>query len=231
MSFFRHAIPTTSTIIKNLIGWWKLGDSQTSAASSFNNNNITLVNSPTINLNNSLSFNGSTQYGSVAIDLSLYNKITLCFWLNVTNYINTARVGIEYSTDYNSTDGFVVTIDNSSGTISASMHSVANGFYQLQPYIRMPVNETHFYSIIFDRTTGTAQGVFLYIDGNLQTPTTLPSPILGNLGTSTFNNYTLYIMSRGGANSFGNGSLNDLRIYSGSLTQEEIKILYNLGPK
>jgi hypothetical protein len=237
MSFFRHAIPTTSTIIKNLIGWWKLGDSQTSAKSSFNNNNITLTNSPTINLNNSLSFNGSTQYGSVAIDLSLYNKITLCFWLNVTSYLGSAsRVGLEYSENFNFSDGFAVFIDNTNSTIHASMHSVTNASYQLQPYTRMPFNETHFYSIIFDRTTGTNQGIFLYIDGNLQTPTDFPAPIFGNLGTSTFGNSNiLYLMARGNSGGspglFGSGALNDLRIYSGSLTQEEIKILYNLGPK
>lgn len=232
MSFFRHAIPATSTIIKNLIAWWKLGDSQTSAKSSFNNNDITLIGSPTINLNNSLLFNGSSQAGSVNIDLSLYNKITLCFWLNIGSYANTNRVGLEYSANYNSLDGFLVLIDSSpTAEIIPSMHSTNGaGGYQARNYSVMPANETHFYSIILDRTTGTSPGVFLYIDGNLQTPTATP-PILNDLGGTNFGNYPLYIMSRAGNSAWGLGELNDLRIYNGYLTQEEIKILYKLRAK
>lgn len=231
MSFFRHAIPTTSTIIKNLIGWWKLGDSQTSAKSSFNNNNITLTNSPTINLNNSLLFNAaSSQSGRVAINLSSYNKITLCFWLNVTSYDSNARVGLEYTADVNSTNGFLVLIDNSvAQEIRPSMHCTSPAGYQARYYARMPANETHFYSIIFDRTTGTLSGVSLYIDGNSQAATS--TPFTDNFNSTNFDNSTLFIMSRNETSSYGNGALNDLRIYSGSLTQEEIKILYNLGPK
>lgn len=226
MSFFRHAIPATSTIIKNLIAWWKLGDSQTSAVSSFNNNNITLTASPTINLDKSLLFNGSSQAGSVALDLSSYNKITLCFWLNVTSYVNANRIGMEYSTNYNSNDAFLVLIDTPASEFIPSMHASAG--YQEARYTRLPANETHFYSIIFDRTTGTSTGIFLYIDGNLQTAIATTTT---NLGGGNFGNYSLYIMSRNASSLWGLGELNDLRIYNGYLTQEEIKILYKLRAK
>ena len=38
-------------------------------------------------------------------------------------------------------------------------------------------------------------------------------------------------MSRAGNSAWGLGELNDLRIYNGYLTQEEIKILYKLRAK
>lgn len=175
-------------------------------------------------------FNGTDQslQSASAIDLSTYNKISIVFWLWWDAFANDDKFAGEFSDNYNSNDAFLMDPDAPLGSAwSLFMHSVTGAVYNGGYFPRPSAGAWHQYVLLLDRTTGTALGVTVYLDGALQTVTQTES----GSQTGNFGSYTLNLMSRNNASLFGAGRMAELAIYGGILlSQTEATSLQTLCP-
>ena len=224
------AVAASSEITTGMLAWWKLNDSSGSTGvDSIGTNTLTLIGSPTWNGSTNLAFNGTSQAGTAAIDLSGQTVITLTFWLNWTTFSGNDDLAFEFTTNSNNRAGFVIDPNSSSsGTPFETTVSAAGSLYNGGKITRPSASAWHFYAVVIDRTTGTAISVIHYVDGSVVTTTQSNS---GNLGGGAFANSILCFMSRNGAELFGAGSLDDVRVYGRSLTSGEVSTLNANGAK
>ena len=87
----------------------------------------------------------------------------------------------------------------------------------------------HHYVMVMDRSPGggNVDQFRVYVDGRFTSGT-----VATNASTENFGNHTLYFMHRnasGVQTLFGNGQLDDVRIYNYVLTPEQIRMVYNGG--
>jgi hypothetical protein len=121
---FNHVV-----VNDGLAGYWKLDDGAGAVAADASGygRSATLVNSPTWDAAarpdhranpSSLAFNGTTQSGNAAVDLSGTNVVTLAFWLNWAAYANDDKLAFEFGNSpsgFNGlTTGFIVNPNSSS---------------------------------------------------------------------------------------------------------------------
>ena len=197
-----------------LVGYWKFDETSgaTSTDSSGNGNNGTLVNGPSWvsgKVGGALSFNGTTQYVSVAdnTSLNLTNAITISFWLYQTsNYAPDGYIVTIYKNDMN---GYMPRINN--GTFDVAMagnyHRNSGGAARLNTWLLG--------TITYDGTTITN-----YINGVAVASSSF-------FATINASGSALIIGSRGGSTEFYTGLIDDIRIYSRALSAAEIMALYN----
>jgi hypothetical protein len=74
--------------------------------------------------------------------------------------------------------------------------------------------------------TGTAAGVYLYIDGKLYANTI---NVNNTVSASILNNITPYIGSRNNTVYYFNGTIDEVKVYNGALSQEQILVDMNRG--
>lgn len=222
---------SSSDVTSGLIFQWKFNDgSGSTAVDSVGSANIALVGSPTWNGTTNCSFNGTSQAGSAAANLSAYNIITVTFWLNWTTFANNDHLGLEYTASFDNKNAFLIDPNQSTTTKFQIIMSRNTGSLQWNAgtIIRPSAGVWHFYCIVLDRTTGTALGVKCYLDGASVTVTQTQS--IG-MNSTTFDNSTLYLMAENASTLFGAGTLDDLRIYSREITSGEVTTLFNNGAK
>lgn len=159
------------------------------------------------------SFNGTSDYGSVPLNLSGTRTITLGFGLTWTTFANNDALAMEFTANTNTAAGafYIDPNDSQTGsiacTLGASTTLCTNGFPR--PAAGVP----HRYDWALDRTATTVAGQIAgYLDG-------VPQPMTGYASQSTpvsdaFADDTLYLMSRAGSSLFGAGSLAWLTIHS-----------------
>lgn len=210
--------------------YWKFDDATGAVAvdSSGNNHTMTLLNSPTWQVaqncvvNGCLSFNGTNQNGSVALDLSSTNVITIAFWMKWNAFNNDDKLAFEFSNNFNkSATGFLIDPDeSSSGQFWVSVHGDAG--YNNAAFPRPSAGVWHHYAFILNKGTATAGEVTPYIDGKA---VSYKKSSYSATNANNFGNNTLFVMSRNGSSLFGAGSLDEVHIYPRALSATEIAAL------
>ncbi len=222
---YNAAVSATS----DLIDYWRLGEASGTALTdsvggrtATAQNGVTLgVASPlTLDPNTAAGFDGVNDSASAALNLSGTNKLTIEFWLNWTTFANDDKLALEFTSNFNNTNGGFLINPNSS--TSGGRFEVAvgrNGTRNNAYFTRPSAGAWHHYAIVLN--TGTLSGsqvITIYVDGKAVSVTKGSSGILAG----NFANSTLYFMSRGGSSLFGKGVFDELAIYDEALTATQI---------
>lgn len=168
-------------------------------------------------------FDGDEQYGktAAAIDLSGVNKLTLSFWLYWPSYATDSDVALEFSANYNTTNGgFVIVPNRSDGNFQVGL-SGATGLCRTY-FTRPSAAAWHNYVCLFDKSKSSQEVDSVYVDNST---VSLTYEVDSN-NSDNFANDTLYFMSRAGTSLFGTGRLCEVAIWPGVLLDAgEIKSL------
>jgi GH18 family chitinase len=221
---------TTISVSSGLAAYWALDDGTGSNAADSSGNGYTmaLIGSPTWQTSNSceingcLAFNGTTQAGSAsAINLSGTSVVTVAFWMKWNAFANDDHVAMEFSSNFNNvTTGFLILPDDSqSGLFQAGLKG--NAGYNQVTFARPSAGVWHHYAFIMNKANPAATEVIPYVDGQ---PVSYAKPTSAE-NTNAFASDTAFIMARNKSSAWGNGSLDDVRIYSRVLSASEIAAL------
>jgi hypothetical protein len=221
-------IPVTDP---DLLGWWRLdrGYGISALDWSGHGHNGTLVNGPQWvdgYDGSALKFDGINDYVNLGTPSELYlpQNYTYTAWFKVGKDIN-GDSGPQYLLCIGSRSDLVFGVEDGVGTngdLSLHYYDTAPGFHAVS------VGQTVWSSDQWHMVAGTkdsATGHKIYLDGQLK-----------NSDTNTNNdNYATTRMISIGARAwtghqFFNGTIDDVRIYSRALTQEEIKQVMRIDP-
>lgn len=197
----------------NFKGVWHTDDNaaSTTILASVGTNATNSVNTSTVTttgqIKSALNYvAANSNASSAATNLSANNVVTLSFWMNWTTNANDDHLAFEYTSNYNSANGFLVDWNASSGFFQFGYHNVAGG-YTTDHFTRPSAATWHLIHLVIDRST---QVNVAYVDGTLQTLTT-DTHTDGGANTN-FDNSTLYWMSRNAASLFASGTLDEVRL-------------------
>jgi PKD repeat protein len=172
----------------------------------------------------SIGFNGSSDSGSIPLDLSSTNKLTIEFWLKWNQYANNDSLAMEFTPNFNANSGGFLVDPNASqfgGTFGVAIGNTDNRNSVF--FARPSAGQWHHYALVIDTTASSAKVITPYVDG---VPVAIQQDSTGT-GQGAFANSTLYLMSRGGSALFGAGSLDQLAIYNQTLSAGAIVQHYN----
>ena len=178
-----------------------------------------------------LSFNGSNNALSVALNLTSYNKLSVSFWgVNTTNGSGD-NMFMEFTPNmFGATlGGFMIDPYSGGfpGTVEMACKStLAAGIFVDVTFPQPTAAVWNHWAVVYDYTiSGVGKIVAVYINGIAQTLTTRFGT--DTTTTGTFANSTLYVMSRGAASLWNTGYMQDIRMWSRTLTQSEVWQLYS----
>src|SRR5271157_1624270 len=213
------------------VGYWKFDDGAGTQAvdSSGNGHTATLVNGVGWvrgKIGDAVSANAARrQYVSIpAIDLSGTKAVTVTLWANRTYSTSGGHVLFEATRNYtNSITGFGFFPDDATcNGIQAALRG--NVGYTANCYNQPSSGVWHHLAVVFDKSQTGGDEVRFYVDGVLQTAN---RSLHASTNTNNFGNNPIYLFSRAGATEFNSGMIDDLRIYDGALTAEQIQQIYN----
>nr|WP_319392768.1 LamG-like jellyroll fold domain-containing protein [uncultured Desulfobacter sp.] len=174
--------------------------------------------------NNAFSFDGINDYIEIIDNdrLRLSNTdFTISVWLYETERNSSYNDALLVKRGYGQENGWFVGLHGMSASVAGTVHyQVSSGVDpNVHSISQVSLNDWHHVVATYDIAT---QKVKLYIDSELdRTQANIPSP---NANTDT--NLTIGSNSSIGAYFF-HGSIDDIRIYNRSLSEEEILELYN----
>jgi PKD repeat protein len=156
-------------------------------------------------------FNGTSDSGSIPLNLSGTSKVTIEFWLKWSQYANNDALAMEFTPNFNSNAGGFL-VDPNAGAFGGTFGiAIGTNEDRNSVYFQRPsAGVWHHYAIVIDTTAPSATEITPYVDGQ-QMPVQQEST---ETGQGTFANSTLYLMSRAGSSLFGSGSLDELAIYN-----------------
>lgn len=159
------------------------------------------------------SFNGTTDSGSVPLDLSFTPRAAVSFWLYWNAYASNNAVALELAVAANwlADSGFVVRPnDIGSAQFGARMGQagVQSGFY----FSRPSAAAWHHVLVAFDRALAASSEVSVYVDGAAQSMT---NDVSNNLTTNFGAGTTLRVMNTA-VNQRGAGRMADLALWTGA---------------
>jgi PKD repeat protein len=157
-------------------------------------------------------------YGEIPLNLAGQSALTVEFWLKWNAYGNNDALAMEFTPNYNeSTGGFIVDPDAGQygGTFAVGMGigTTRNTVY----FARPSAGVWHHYALVLSPSAPAASEITPYVDGQ---PVSYQKETSGT--GATFASSTLYLFSRDAKALFGSGSLDDLAIYGGELSQATI---------
>jgi hypothetical protein len=166
------------------------------------------------------SFSGASSSGAIPMNLSAQSAITVEFWLKWNAYANNDALAMEFTQDYNSHAGGFLVDPNApefGGTFGVGIGTGAarNDVF----FARPSAGVWHHYVLVLDATAPAESQITPYVDG---VPQGYQHEASGT-GAPPFAAATLYLMSRGGAELFGSGSLDELAIYGGDLSPARVQ--------
>ncbi|MEO8715244.1 MAG: PKD domain-containing protein, partial [Acetobacteraceae bacterium] len=165
-----------------------------------------------------LSFNGTSDSGSIPIDLSGSKTLTVEFWLKWNAYTNNDALAMEYTPNFNNQPGgFLVDPNSSFGQFAVSLGY--SGSRNIATFPRPSAGAWHYYAFVLDTTQPGASTITPYVDGQAVSYT---NQGYSGTGAGNFAKSTLYLMSRGGSSLFGAGTLGQLALYNGALSASQI---------
>ncbi len=206
-------------VTAGLVGWWKLDDgSGTSAADSIGSNSGTLTNGLTWTSGKrlgGLSLDGSNDYVQItssAIAANLTNS-------SVTAWVKpSALAGEQIIYGEDSGSGIIWRLELSGTGAEFSIYNgswhAASGATVLQTGI--------WYHLA--GTLNSTGGMTVYVNGVQDGTDANTSPSSGGIVSVELGRYT-----NGGGNGYLNGTIDDVRIYSRTLTAQEVNAIYLAG--
>jgi hypothetical protein len=167
----------------------------------------------------SLSLNGTSDFGSVALNLSAVNKLTISRWVNIPSYPGGDQLAHEFSANYNTTVGGFISNPNDSGSPGNWEMTVSNGtgsdYWQSRiADSSVSVNTWHHVMHTFDLTATSTTFAKVYVDG---TDIGATDSAIGSGHPSNFANDTLYLGSRAGTSLFFQFQIADMSIFTSLL--------------
>jgi YD repeat-containing protein len=174
-------------------------------------------------LDTAATFDGSTGAASAAVDLSATSQLTVEFWLNWSAYANDDDLALEFTPNFNNTNGGFL-VDPNAGELGGKFGiGIGRNESRNNAYFTRPsAGVWHHYAIVFDTTAPAAQQIVPYVDGQ---PIAYEKLNTG-IGAGKFASSNLYFMSRNASALFGKGSLDELSLYSRALSAPEISSHY-----
>ena len=165
-----------------------------------------------------ISFNGTSDNGSIPMDLSGSKTLTVEFWMKWNSYSNDDALAMEFTPNFNNqSGGFLVDPNSSFGQFAVAIGD--GGSRSIALFQRPSAGVWHYYAFVLDTTQAGATTITPYVDGQ---PVSYTNGGYGGTGAGNFANSTLYLMSRDGNSLFGNGTLDQLAIYNGALSANQI---------
>ena len=168
--------------------------------------------------NTAFRFDGD-DFAKAPLNLSATSKATVEFWLKWDNFVDDDALAMELTNNFNqNSGGFIVDPDapQEGGKFGVGIGSGAsrNNVF----FARPSAGAWHHYAFVFDTTAAGAQQIVPYVDGQ---PVSYTKTASGT-GAGNFANSTLNLMSRGGLELFGRGTLDEVAIYNRTLNAAEI---------
>lgn len=160
------------------------------------------------------SFNGSSNYGQIALDLSAHNKITVAFWLWSDTNVDTAHIVMEHANADAGAGGgrWHINHGSSAGKSNVTWVTAATyANYHAVEFTRPSAAAWHHWIVTIDGSLSSSQIVAVYIDGVSVSLTSTNN----NAGASSMANQTLNIMSRAGSSLFHDGDMAEMAIWGG----------------
>ena len=174
--------------------------------------------------NTSLAFNGTSDFGSIPMNLSATSHITVEFWLKWNKYSSNEDIALEMTPNFNINAGGFLVDPNAAqygGTFGVGIgkSTTRNTVF----FTRPSAGVWHYYAFVLDSTQPGSSQIIPYVDGQ---PVSYQKANSGT-GAGAFANSTLYLMSRAGASLLGPGTLDELAIYNTDLSPATVTQHYN----
>jgi len=213
--------------------------------SSGNGYNATYINTSLTtdrfgNNSSSYSFNGTNntiQYGDILDEVfcAPVAKFTITGWANTRtcgNYTTGGGMIMSKSSGGGGVYQWNITHQENQVNVAVISDGIAQNYLWLTS--PMPTNQWFQFTLVFDGSLLEMERLKLYLNG--QSSNTTVYKHIGTLGTSTQNSTQNVCIAASheygdpqNLHSFYDGSIDDIRIYSKALTQEEIDSLYHEG--
>lgn len=159
-------------------------------------------------------FNGTSSFGSTAAALSLssWSQLSISFWLNWTAYSALDNLAMEYGpTAVGTNFSFNVSPNGAGGNFRIRLKTTNTA---VSDFTRPGAGVWHHYLVLFDLSvTGVNQIPAVYVDGM----SVSLSRIAFTNNTGNWSDQTLWLMSRIGTGSFGQGGMAQLSLFAGTL--------------
>ncbi|MCW3015375.1 MAG: Conserved secreted protein of unknown function, putative domain, partial [Solirubrobacterales bacterium] len=210
-----------------LTNYWRMGeaagpslaDSTGGASATATGGTFGVPGGPPGDPNTAVRFNGSTDSARAAVNLTSTSKVTVEFWLKWNAYSNNDALAMEFTPNFNGTDGGFLVDPNApqfGGTFGVALGRAGsrNNVF----FARPSAGAWHHYAFILDTTAPGASQITPYVDGRAVTYQKSDS----GTGAGPFASSTLYWMSRGGSSLFGAGDLDEVAMYDRTLSAATI---------
>lgn len=162
-------------------------------------------------------FDGTDDFGQVALDLSGTDVVTVECWLWWDAFASGFDMAYEFRTQWDQAGGFVLSPDCNDATVQIAHWGDVGA--NDKRYARPSAAAWHYIAVVYDYSQVAADEVTAYLDGALWTPSSQPS---ANNNTGSHVSSTLNVMCRNGAQFFGAGDMAHLAVYKSSLSPARI---------
>ena len=168
--------------------------------------------------NTAARFDGNNS-GKAPLNLSGTGKATVEFWMKWDNFTDDDALAMELTNNFNQNNGgFIVDPDapqeGGKFGVGIGVDTSRNNVF----FARPSAGVWHHYALVFDTSAAPAQQITPYVDGQ---PVSYTKTASGT-GAGNFANSTLNLMSRGGVELKGRGTLDEVAIYNRTLSPAEI---------
>lgn len=165
-------------------------------------------------------FNGTTDAGTVTIDLSSFNVLSAGFWLWWDAFANDDHFALGYGTNNGTENTFFIDPNSgapASGSVQIDMRK-SNSTDWADKFTRPSAGAWHHWLVSFDRPNLVN---YAWIDG---VPVTLSTAAHTGSGFAAWGNLTLHVMNRN-SDLFGAGRMAELSLWAAVLTDTEAAVL------
>ncbi len=153
-------------------------------------------------------------------DLSPYSQLTISFWLWWQSFQSDDQLLLEYTSNYNANNGFLIDLNSSGGGCDFNLHLAGNYCAAKATRDTQRSAQWHHYAWLIDFSLASSQTVAIYVDGIADSFTQGGNSIPAN-SSFTADEY-LYFMGRNMSAFFGNGSIAHFNIHNRNLSEAEV---------
>lgn len=211
------------TLTDNLIGYWTL---DSNANDSLGSRNGTDSGSPTYGtgkINNGVTYNGSSQYSTIANHASLFpTSLTVSLWVKFTTVQQNKHIFTLQNANVSPYNGFSIFVEDSANGKKIWSATRSTSFGNIASTSNLNDGNWHHIVVTFDPSVGSGTHT-MWVDGvqnSQNTGKTLAWDTGADLMFGKFYNF-------GGG--YYNGSLDEVGYWSRVLDSSEIASLYNGG--
>ncbi len=205
-----------------LIDYWRLNEASGSVfTDSVGGNHATVVGDPILGVNGGVPndsnraarFDGGNDAASAPVKLGGKTAATVEFWLKSDSWANDDDLAMELTNNFNSTPGgFLVDPNSSYNSFAVGIGIGASR--NVSVFARPSTGAWHHYAFALDTQAPASEQVIPYVDGQPVGYTKVES----GTGAPAFADAALNFMSRGAAELFGAGDLDEVALYDRALS-------------